>query len=412
MANKLKKISENEFINNLSDVETISFQQTKEMGDALHNLDWQEEYLALVNEKEEVLSTALILTKPMFAGKHMELNFGPMYREYDEELILDFFNQLKNYAKKEGVLELVIRPNINANIYSGEGEKLESIAEGLQKRLEANGFKRDPKNEIITWQYVKDLSSYDNYNKLFKSFTKDGQYSIKKTRQFGINVRPMTFEELPKFKEVTSQTADRRGYEDKSLDYYQEVFKAFGDKAEFLVAEINFSDYKNNLLERKAKLEADLAEIEEFLAVNANSRKKNNQKKEVLSEISTYEKRLIDADSYIEEFGQDDIILAVGLFIYNPKEVVYLFSGSDDKYKKFYAPFAVQEYVMQKAMNEDIPRYNFYGVSGVFDGSDGVLGFKKNFNGVVEEKVGDYVTSPQPLKKKSVDLVKKVLGRG
>ena len=39
----------------------------------------------------------------------------------------------------------------------------------------------------------------------------------------------------------------------------------------------------------------------------------------------------------------------------------------------------LQEYVMTKAIKRGIPFYNFLGITGIFDGSDGVLPFQAKF---------------------------------
>ena len=48
---------------------------------------------------------------------------------------------------------------------------------------------------------------------------------------------------------------------------------------------------------------------------------------------------------------------------------------------------------------------------GIFDGSDGVLRFKQNFNGYNVRKMGTFRYYPQPLKYKAIQGVKKLLGR-
>ena len=55
--------------------------------------------------------------------------------------------------------------------------------------------------------------------------------------------------------------------------------------------------------------------------------------------------------------------------------------------------------------------YNFYGISGNFDGSDGVLKFKQNFGGYITQKVGEFAYYPQPVKYKLIQGMKKILGR-
>ena len=66
---------------------------------------------------------------------------------------------------------------------------------------------------------------------------------------------------------------------------------------------------------------------------------------------------------------------------------------------------------MLETIKRGILRYNFLGIQGIFDGSDGVLRFKQNFNGYIVRKMGTFRYYPSPLKYKMISLIKKLLGR-
>ncbi|MGZ7246425.1 peptidoglycan bridge formation glycyltransferase FemA/FemB family protein, partial [Streptococcus pyogenes] len=78
--------------------------------------------------------------------------------------------------------------------------------------------------------------------------------------------------QLDRFSKITAATSDRREYQDKPLAYYEDFFDSFGEKADFLIASINFQVYHDNLLAGKAKLEEKLAGIQADLDNNPNSR--------------------------------------------------------------------------------------------------------------------------------------------
>lgn len=85
--------------------------------------------------------------------------------------------------------------------------------------------------------------------------------------------------------------------------------------------------------------------------------------------------------------------------------------GSDEKYEDLFAPYEIQDTMITEAVKEGIPLYNFYGVSGKFDGSDGVLGFKTHFNGYTREMVGSFDFPVQKTKYYFYRLFKKILHR-
>ena len=53
----------------------------------------------------------------------------------------------------------------------------------------------------------------------------------------------------------------RREYSDKSLEYYEHFYDAFGEQAEFLVASLNFSEYMSKLQGEQSKLEEILDKL-------------------------------------------------------------------------------------------------------------------------------------------------------
>ena len=343
----------------------------------------------------------------------MEINSGPVIA--NEAYLSEFYQLLQDFAKKNGALQLIIKPHQTYQTFDGQGqpsspEKTELISQLTSLGFQFDGLQNGYPGGEPDWHYVKDLTGLTQEH-LIASFSKKGKPLVKKTNSFGIQIQALKREELERFSKITAATSDRREYQDKPLSYYQDFYDSFGDKAEFLMASINFQDYHDNLLLGQTRLKEKLAQIQADLDKIPNSRKKQNEHREISSQIETFETRLSEAKDWITTYGTEDIDLAASLFIYTPEELVYLFSGSLTEFNKFYAPVALQEYAMRKALDLKIPFYNFLGIQGIFDGSDGVLRFKQNFNGYIVRKMGTFRYYPNPLKFKFLQLIKKLLGR-
>ncbi|MCW8487228.1 peptidoglycan bridge formation glycyltransferase FemA/FemB family protein, partial [Streptococcus macedonicus] len=194
---------------------------------------------------------------------------------------------------------------------------------------------------------------------------------VKKAKTFGITLRKLNRDELPLFKEITSATSDRRDYDDKSLDYYQDFYDSFGDSCEFMVASLNFQDYLAHLKTDKAKLDQRIEKLRTAIENNNVSEKKQSQLRELSSQSATFDTRMAEAKEFISKYGSQNVVLAGSLFVYTKQEAVYLFSGSYPEFNKFYAPALLQEYVMSEAIKRGITTYNLLGITGEFDGSDG-----------------------------------------
>ena len=368
------QVTKEEFNTHAQQVSERSFMQTEEMAKLLEKRGFSISYVAW-KEDNQVEISAIVYSMPMTGGLRMEVNCGPIHSNTTH--LSDFYQGLKDYAKANGALELLIKPYDTYQTFDSNGEPTGDEQKQLISQLTNLGYSFDglqtgyPGGEP-DWHYVKDLSGITEKD-LIKSFSKNGKPLVKKAKTFGIKLKKLKRDELSVFKEITSATSDRREYSDKSLDYYQDFYDAFGDKADFMVATLNFQDYLEHLEKDQDKLGARIA--------------------------------------FIDKYGQEDIVLAGSLFVYTPQEAVYLFSGSYPEFNKFYAPALLQEYVMTQAIKRGISFYNFLGIMGIFDGSDGVLRFKQNFNGYIVRKMGTFRYYPQPFKYKAIQGIKKLLGR-
>ncbi|ORJ32305.1 peptidoglycan branched peptide synthesis protein [Streptococcus oralis subsp. tigurinus] len=389
-----------------------SFLQSIQMGELLEKRGATVTYLAL-KHTETIQVAALVYSLPMTGGLHMEINSGPIYS--DATYLKEFYKDLQVYAKQHGALELIVKPYDTFQSFDTNGNPVTEEQQEIIQRLTNLGYCHDglqigyPGGEP-DWLYVKDLEGITEEN-LIRSFSKKGKPLVKKARSFGIQLRRLKRDELSIFKDITATTSKRREYSDKSLEYYEHFYDAFGDRAEFMVATLNFQDYLSQLEKTQENLSKKIADFDAALRKSPDSAQKKKEHKELLHQFETFEVRKAEAHKLIAKYGEQKVVLAGSLFIYMPQESTYLFSGSYTEFNKFYAPALLQEYVMLESIKRGIPVYNFLGIQGIFDGSDGVLRFKQNFNGYIVRKAGTFRYYPSPLKYRIISLIKRILGR-
>lgn len=389
-----------------------SFEQTIEMGNLRKSRNFDVIYLALFHSGE-IKVVALTYTQKVFGGLNMGIYYGPVFSE--ERYLVHFLIELKRYAKRNSVLELDIFPYDDYQYYDDEGRLIQDGNIELKDIYEKSGFTYQGdmvgfNNEQVTWHYVKNLTDLTSEN-LLNSFSKKGRPLVKKSNTFGIKVRKLNKNELQIFANITSDTANRRGYNDKGLEYYEKFFDAFKDKSEFTIATLNFREYLDNILDGRHRLENKISILVTRLEKNPNSEKTKNQLRELNSQRETFLIREEEAQSFVEKYGDEDVVLAGSLFVYIQQELVYLYSGSYVEFNKFYAPAFLQEYAMLNALKKGIQFYNMLGITGKFDNSDGVLGFKQNFKGYIVRKFSNFIYYPNPIKLKVIQLIKSILRR-
>lgn len=394
------------------EVSERSFLQTEQMASLLEKRGTTVRLIGL-KDKGEVVVSAILYSLPMTGGLHMEINSGPVAS--DQRYLPAFYKSLKTYAKENGALQLIVKPYQTYQTFDSNGkatseEEKQLITDLTQAGYQFDGLQTGYPGGEPDWHYAKDLQGLTPET-LVDSFSKKGKTLLKKAKTFGIKVKTLTKEELPDFVAITSSTSERREYKDKPLDYYEDFYDSFGDKADFLLATINFRDYLDNLSQQASLVATKLAQIEADLAANPKSKKKQNEQREFSSQLETFHIRQAEAQGLLNTYGEEDIALAASLFVYTDHELVYLFSGSLTAFNKFYAPIILQEYAMEKALQLGIPFYNFLGITGHFDGTDGVLRFKQNFNGFISRKMGTFRYYPHPIKFRILQGLKKLLRR-
>ena len=388
----LTTISKEEFTSFANTVSHRSFIQSVEMAYLLEKRGNTVQFIAW-KQNDQVQVAAILYSLSMTGGLHMEINSGPLYQE--KTLLEPFYAALKGYAKKNGAIELVIKPYDHYQTFDSDGNPISEEQSHFLDTLKNLGYQHDgfqtgyPGGEPV-WHYLKTIKEADSKS-LLKSFNKNCSRNITTALNYDISIRNITREEIPQFKQIIEETGKRQGFEDKSLSYYYDLYDSFGPNAEFVVAEINST--------------AALAHLDQKISLLNPSAKQYEQ------QLQKLEKQKNIVRETLAGKESETVPLACALIIYTPSEVTYLFGGSYTKYQKFSAAFLIQYHAMKRALQKGITLYNFLGIQGIFDGSDGVLRFKQNFNGYIVRKMGTFRYYPSPLKYKLISLVKKLLGR-
>lgn len=344
-------------------------------------------YYVGVEDNKNIVAAARLLAKKSKFGKYNFSSPRGLLVDYNNFELLEFFvNNLKKYIKTKNGLVLKIDPYIiyksrdiegsetkeinNSNIVNNL-KKLGFIHGGFTRRYDLSGQGR--------WYFVLDLEnkSLDDIQKGMKA---NHRNIIRKAEKYGVEIKQIEYNDLPTFKHITEDTSARIGFSDKSLVYYQTMYDSFKDEVKYLIAYLNVDKYKEKLKEE--------------LEINQNKYKllsdtTTGKAKELKITIDGLIKRL-DESNHLKE---KQIPISCAMFMLYNGEVDYLFSGSLSEYKNLYAQYLIQWHMIKYAIENNYKKYNFFGISGIFDKKDseyGVYEFKKGFGGVVEELIGDF----------------------
>ena len=316
-----------------------SFMQTEEIAKLREQNGWVSYYFA-VKENDQIKAASMLVAKPTFLGKSTFIApGGPLLDYEDTKMVNFFFKNLRNFIKTHNGYVLQISPYYEVTERDRNGALIE------------NGFNR--KKALQNLQklgFIKESHpSQPEYmfameiasrtpDEILADFKRNTRNHVRKAERAGVKIRELTREELPLFKQITESTSERRHFSDRPLSYYEQMYDLFHEKGEV-----------------------------KFLVAELENK-----------------------------------ILSAAMFMLYGDEIVYLFSGSDEKYMKEYnAQYLIQWHIIKYAAEHGFKRYKFYDISGLpKDGDlDGIYEFKKGFDtkfGKVLEYLGTYELAISP----------------
>lgn len=359
------------------------FMQTPEIAQYREENGWTVYYLA-AKYGGEIKAATMLVAKPNFLGKSIFIAPGGPLLDLEDQPLLDFFiRSLKKYLKSHNGHTLHISPYYEITERDRHGDKVEN---GFNHQNAIKNLKNLGLQEVKDASQPKYMFALDIKGKtpeeLMKDFKSNTRGHIRKAEKMGVKVRELKKEELKIFKDITESTGERRGFEDKPLKYYEEMYDLFIPRKEalFLLAEAEMD------VNQLASIEQTRADDES--ATEPSTGQYRAQARLVDEESARREANREPTDSYLSPTP-----MSAAMFMLYGDEVVYLFSGSDEKYMKDYnAQYELQWHMIKYAAEHKFKRYNFYGIHGLpKEGkTDGVYEFKKGFGGQVLEYVGTW----------------------
>lgn len=380
---KIVKLTSKEFENFAKKNKYVTFHQKESWGKLKEKNGWDYELVGFKDDKKVIAATLLLSKKMPFGLKMYYAPRGFLIDFFDTKLLDSFVKEIKVYIKEQGGTFLKIDPyvphlerDVNGDVVKG-GEDNSKLVEHLKELgFIHHGYNIDTDKELQPrWMFTLDLKDRTE-DELFNNIIKPTRKNIKKTMKIGLEMEEIGIEGLEEYKRITEHTGNRRGFIDRPLSYYKEMFNALGDKISIILCYLNI-EKSVNLLQTEIDTINGYSDITE-------------KRKE---EIKSLEKKIDELKELEEKHGKR-IALAGSMFIACEKELLNLYGGGYDEFMKYDAMYAIQWYAIKTAKEKGFELYNFYGIEGNFKKENnpmyGVYEFKKGFGGKVVELIGEF----------------------
>lgn len=356
---------------------------------------WQGKIVGIKKDGEIIAATILLIKKVIGNIRFAYAPRGFLLDYSDFDLLEEFTKEIKAYLKDLGVAFLKINPYVDYQLRDVNGEVIENTKnDALMDKLRDLGYihygfyvDMDEKKDLEPrWVSVLDIKG-KTIDELFKSFRSGTKWGINNSKKNFITMVEADESNLFEFKNLMEHTSERRGFVDRPLSYYTEMFKILKreNAVKVLFAEINFKE----LLDfTKARYEKNANRLE----VIKDNPKKQKEYNEISSEQKSLEPRLEILAKNVEEFGEKKII-AGGWYMLYGREIVYLFGASYKPFMRYNSQYLLQYEMLKYAIDEGYDKFNFYGIDGNFNEDSvnyGLFDFKRGFNADVHELIGEF----------------------
>jgi len=350
-----------------------------------------------LEEGGEIRAAALILVKEQIFG----IKYGYSPRGYlinfeDYALVEDFTFALKDFLNKKNIIYLVIDPHVTHLERDKNGKPIESKQKGVNiseslKRMgyEHRGFNLYFENSKPRWNMV--LKTEDTPIKIFNSFEKSTRTKIRNSLRKGVEVYKGNKDDLKMFYQMINKKHFRK------YNYYLDMYEIFSnfDMFDVYFARINTEIFlKNSKLlyehesQKNSKLNADLQKY-----INNPKQKARLLNKKIESDrlLNSYKNDIIFGTKLYRD--QKYIIVASNAIIKYGNEIFFLIDGINYRFKNFNANHLLKWKIIEEYRNKGFTKFHFNGITGDFTRKNkyvGLFTFKKGFNAVVTEYIGEY----------------------
>ena len=380
-----------------------SFYQTSSWGHLKEANGWQMHLLG-VKDGRKIIAATLLLGKKTPIGYRMFYAPRGLLVDYDNYDVLSFFTtEVKKYAKKNKGIFIKIDPylsyqerDINGDIVK-DGKDNKHAFQNLRKMgYKHFGFNIMQDTLQPRWMFVTETKG-KTLDDIYAHMDPKTRQILHKAERQGVYTREISYEELPKFKDIMAHTGERREFIDRPLSYYQEMYNHLHPDGtlKILVAEINMKELVSKTKKEIADIQKEMEERSykhDNQLMPMNEKKYAAKQKEAQNNIERLKKNVRKYQTYLEEDG-DVITLGGILFLIHGNEVLSLVGGSYAKYMEFQSAYVVHFAGLKYALENGFDRYNFYGIVGDFDEHKelgGLYTFKKSFGGTVIELIGEF----------------------
>lgn len=355
-------------------------------------------YTGLINEKNEIKATALLLQKQLPFGYSYFYSPRGFVLDYSDLELLEVMSlKVIDYVKNQNGIFFKIDPDIiiNNKNYLNENVDLEYPAVKIIETLKKIGFKihnydQDFHSSQPKFTFRLDLKQ--SSEELYNHFSKTTRQRIGKSKKLDTIVEIGNRDDISSFYDLMLLTENRKGFVSHSKNYYESLYDIFNSKknskALLFLGKIKFNNTIKTLKKSLSDIENQISKLStENISKNSKIKYRQlcEQKEKTNLDIKKYEKAK-------KKYGKELILSAHMIIQYGDKSWV-LYAGNHDKLSETYVNYNTYNQHLFYSKNEKLNYYDQFGTIGNISKNNpnyGIHEFKKKFGGNYIEFIGEY----------------------
>ena len=403
---RINTINIQQYSEYLDTVDTAVFQQSPFHAKKFEHDGWSVEFIQ-ASQEDEVYATCMLAYLPLMkVFKYCYVARGFLADYKDKDKLVKFTSSLKQYLKKKNVVYLEMDPEIDLVQRDKDGNVVENGFNNYDvvENLKSGGFLQLPlKQGYDLSKECRFCSSIDLRGKtsdeIFNEFSSATRRNTRTAQKYNVHIRKLGVDQLHILDSMEKETSARQDFEAMSLDYFKNLYAFYGeDHVETLLSYLDLDEYEQKIKKEYNTTLKSIEKTKTFLEKNPGNEKKEKRLKTDETYLDSLEKKISHIQELKDTYGKE-VPLACCLFIKYGHEIVYLVGSSNYEQRDFRGPYAIHWHMIQEAIQEGYDFYNFYGISGYFEpGKEGygVFDFKRGYNAVVHEYIGNFILPCKP----------------
>lgn len=407
---EFRELTDAEYRDLLGRQDRVYLSQLVEYGDARRLEGTVVQRVGLLADDGTPLGAATIYNQPWKKVFFRAIAYyGPMVDFMDESLALNLVRELVRWVKKDPrVLALRVNPFVHRRPYRDitpgeESEEARAVDRvmALAGATKVKGEYQDGVSVAANFLYTKDLGRM-NYEEVLASTGNNVRAGIRKAASNGVKVEYLGTEDFAILRDVLDHTAERTEMPPvlpDDLERARQLMRLMGpETCHYMVAILDAEETLRAIDTELESVKEELAHFDELEKDRQLTRKQHNAREQLRDRINGLLRRRDKTERVRSKHGEK-VVLTASQFIETPTDMIFYYSGGYSDLADYRGIYAVHNEMMKRAVQKGLRWYNLNVIPGVFDAEQpgyGLVDYKRNFHGNVEELVGTYEFAIRP----------------